>query len=271
LSDWLLLCDDWLIVCPRCIRANLLSGASPYERATWRWASRSFCPRHQIPLVQVKHLPDNITECDRLVARLNDTENLVARDLIAFERDIARAHRGIAPPSLQQSLTAPEFLQVLKDLTMFAVKRWNVGRHPRASCVEQHARMLTRNAPSLFDLHLHKRSWQRGRDQHVSLTHIPDPAIRRAAIWLAMEVIRLPPTPRPKHDLRLGFTAQDDFFGYVEHEGWEWLAHQAQAWPILYRSHYWEGFTHAEDVINLPILLPNDTVKGTDDIVKGSE
>jgi hypothetical protein len=194
LSDWLLVCDQWLIVFPRCIRANLLSSTPTYERAAWRLATRSFCPRHRIPLTQLRTLPTDTAECDRLVPQLTDIEKTVAEDIIDFERDIARAHRGVAPPTLQKTLTATEFLQVLQDLTTFAVERWHVEHHPTASSLEQHARILTRHGPNLFDYHVRKRSWHLGPNRHVSLAHIPDPAIRRAAIWLAMEVIDfLPP------------------------------------------------------------------------------
>ena len=69
-----------------------------------------------------------------------------------------------------------------------------------------------------------------------------DPATRRAALWLVMQVIRLAPTPRPTHALHLGYTAQDDFFGRRRHSGWAWLATQAREWPTPYRTHFWAGF-----------------------------
>jgi len=78
-------------------------------------------------------------------------------------------------------------------------------------------------------------------------------------------------TPRPKHALRLGYTAQDDFFGSVKHDGWGWLARQAQAWPASYQSHYWARFVMDKNITGLPISLSNDTVNDTDDSVKGSE
>jgi hypothetical protein len=52
----------------------------------------------------------------------------------------------------------------------------------------------------------------------------------------------LAPTPRPSLALRLGYTAQDDFFGSRRHAGWTWLATQAREWPTPYRTDFWAGF-----------------------------
>ena len=123
LSEWLLVRDDWLIICPRCIRANLISGTPPCERAVWRLATRSFCPRHRTPLIQLRTLPADTAECDRLVPGLSEIERVVAEQILDFERDIARAYRGIAPPTLQQTLTAAEFLQVLNSGGRASYKR----------------------------------------------------------------------------------------------------------------------------------------------------
>ena len=82
--------------------------------------------------------------------------------------------------------------------------------------------------------------------------------MRRAALWLVMQVIWLPPTPRPRHALRLGFTAQDEFFDNRQHDGWAWLETQAKPRPAAYRSYYYEGFTTA-----------GDSLKGTNDINEG--
>src|ERR1700716_4026671 len=107
--------DEWVILCPHCIRADLETGAPVYERAAWREAARSFCLRHRTPLVQAASIPQDIEDCDHMLLRLLDLEDLVAAQLIKFERDIERAYRGLAPPALEVVLTAAEFLQVLSD------------------------------------------------------------------------------------------------------------------------------------------------------------
>jgi hypothetical protein len=89
---------------------------------------------------------------------------------------------------------------------------------------------------------------------------IADPATRRAALWLVMQVIRLAPTPRPTHALHLGYTAQDDFFGSGRHAAWAWLATQAREWSTPYRTRFWAGFKG-----------PDDRLKGTNDSLEGTE
>jgi hypothetical protein len=84
--------------------------------------------------------------------------------------------------------------------------------------------------------------------------HAPGCPVARDAGHLAS------PTPRPRHALRLGFSAQDAFFGKKRHDGWAWLTDRAQAWPAAYRSYYWEGFETA-----------GDSFKGTIDINEGSK
>jgi TniQ len=247
IKEWLLVRDEWMIVCPLCILAKLNGGTSAYERAVWRVATRSFCPRHRTPLVQVELMPQDIEDieyCERSVLVLNDLEQIVAAQIFEFEREIARAFRGISPPNFEQTLTAAGFLQVLRDLSTFVVELWDVDTtHTVASSLEQHAALLKHHCSHLFSCRRPRRfAHLRANQEHASLAQIADPATRRAALWLVMQVIRLAPTPRPTHALRLGYTAQDDFFGSRRHAGWTWLAAQAREWPTRYRTHFWAGF-----------------------------
>jgi TniQ protein len=264
MREWLLVRDEWMIICPQCIRSNLDGGNPAYERTVWRLATCSFCPRHRTPLVQVESIPQVIQDieyCERNFPAMNDLEQIVAAEIFEFEREIDRAFRGIAPPHFEQTLTAAGFLQVLRDLCTFVVELWDVDMtHTVASSLDQHTALLTR-CSDLFDCR-RPRGFSRFRaDQtHASLAQIADPATRRAALWLVMQVIRLAPTPRPTHAMHLGYTAQDDFFGDRRHAGWAWLATQAQEWPAPYRTHFWAGFQGRDD-----------TLKGTNDSLKGTE
>jgi hypothetical protein len=246
-KEWLLVRDEWLIICPHCILANLNGGTPAYERAVWRLATCTFCPRHRTPLVQVESIPQVIQDieyCERSVLVLNELEQIVAAQIFEFEREIARAFRGISPPNFAETLTAADFLQVLRDLSTFVVKLWDVDTtRTVASSLDQHAGLLTYHCSHLFSCRRPRRtSYLRVNQEHVSLAHIADPATRRAALWLVMQVIRLAPTPRPTLALCLGYTAQDDFFGSSRHAGWTWLATQAREWPTPYRTHFWAGF-----------------------------
>jgi len=260
-KPWILACDDWMIICPECIRATLQTGKPAYERAVWRVVTGSFCLRHRIPLVQTRSLPQDIDSYTRTPPALNDLEKMIVSELMEFEASIARAVDGAAPRQIIETLNAAQFLTVLNDLCTFVVEQWDTGRHQTTNSLEQQSNHLSNQCPNLFSYRRPRRnSFTRPLTQRMTLRWIADPAMRRAALWLAMQVIWLPPTPRPRHALRLGFTAQDEFFGNRQHDGWAWLTNQAQAWPAAYRSYYWEGFETA-----------GDSFKGTNDINEGSK
>jgi TniQ len=220
-KEWLLACDDWVIVCPQCIRAHLRTGTPAYERAVWRVATCSFCLRHRTPLVRADSVPQDVDDCTRMLPTLNDLEQIVLAELIEFESSIARAFRGIAPQQFEQTLNATQFLQILHDLSTFAVELWNTDHYRTTSSLDQHAGLMARHCPHLFGYHRPRRgTFSRPKTERLTLHQIADPAMRRAALWLVMQVIRLPPTPRPRHALRLGYSAQDEFFGNRPHDGW---------------------------------------------------
>ena len=95
---------------------------------------------------------------------------------------------------------------------------------------------------------------------HMALAEIADPATRRAALWLVLQVLRSPPMSRPTHPLQLGRSVHDDFLGSIRHDGHYWLADQAKVWPETYRMRYWPEFTEG-----------GDNFKGTSDTFKGPQ
>jgi hypothetical protein len=54
----------------------------------------------------------------------------------------------------------------------------------------------------------------------MQLRHLADPAARRAALWLVLQVIWYVPSGPARLALRLGVTPQDEFFGSRRHAGW---------------------------------------------------
>lgn len=264
LARWMLIDDNWIVICPRCLRLDLTKGATPYERAGWRLTTLTFCPQHRTPLVLLESMAlceSELAECDQQQAPFSDLEIAVASELLAFEHEIVAATRGIAPKNLNDTLNAAEFLDVLMDLTTFVVGIWPAENNRSTSCLEQHTSRIRQHACNLFSCRRPRgQRHARWPPEQLQLNGIADPATRRAALWLVMHVIRLPPTPRPKHALRLGFTAQDDLFGSIAHEGWGWLKDQAQRWPAAYREHYWEGFVRS-----------SPTSKGTSPTFKGTK
>jgi hypothetical protein len=88
-KPWLLACDDWMIICPECIRTSLQAGKPAYERAVWRVATGSFCLRHRVPLVRITSLPQAIDSYTRVHPALNELEQIILPELIEFEASIA--------------------------------------------------------------------------------------------------------------------------------------------------------------------------------------
>ncbi len=56
-NPWVLACDDWMIVCPQCIRMDLQTGKPAYERAVWRIATGSFVSDIAPRLFEPPHFP----------------------------------------------------------------------------------------------------------------------------------------------------------------------------------------------------------------------
>jgi hypothetical protein len=143
-------------------------------------ATCTFCPRHRTPLIQINSLSQvvsDIDHCESRVLALTDLEQVVATQLFEFEHEIARAFHGIAPPHFGETLTAAGFLQVLRDLSTFAVEQWEVDiTHRVASSLDQHASLLIHHCSHLFDCRRPRRfSHLRSNQAQASLTQIADP------------------------------------------------------------------------------------------------
>jgi hypothetical protein len=105
-KPWILACDDWTIICPKCISATLPTGKPAYERTVWRVVTGSFCLRHRIPLVQTGSLPQDIDSYTGIHPTLNDLEQIIVSELMEFEASIARAVDGVAPRQVTETLNA---------------------------------------------------------------------------------------------------------------------------------------------------------------------
>jgi hypothetical protein len=142
----------------------------------------------------------------------------------------------------------------------FALEPWETHDKRITRALDQQAMFMQSRAPTLFD-NVRRRNAMARSDAaaRLQLRYVADPATRRAALWLVLQVIWYIPDPRPRLALRLGDTSQDQFYGSVGHAGWDWLPRQALAWPAPYRKRHWHGFTDASDAL-----------KGTVDINEGT-
>jgi len=170
--------------------------------------------------------------------------------LRAFECDIEEAWRGRAPASSAGTLTANDFLIVAQDLLTFAATHWETDSHRDERTIDQQAGHMDFHAPTLFRYEtLRRLRWRGDAEQPMQIRHLADPAARRAALWLVLQVIWYVPAEQPRLALRLGDTPQDCFFGSRPHSGWKWLTQRAGAWPLRYRQRHWHGFVDAADTL----------------------
>ncbi len=250
--EWTLANDAWVMRCWDCERDDQRENLATYERSAWRNAARTFCPRHRTPLTlkrygwREKELNE---DAEDTTPPLTALEVAIARQVREFEQDIAGALRGRAPTSAAGTLTASAFLMIAQDLLSFAVETWEIKGPRSARTIDQQADQMNRHAATLFR-HEPARGHRVRCDGSppIQLRHLADPAARRAALWLVLQVIWYIPSGE-RLALRLGDTPQDSFFGYPCHAGWAWLTERASAWPTRYRRRHWHGFV--EDAHNL--------------------
>lgn len=247
--DWALASDDWVIRCRNCEHDDRRENIAIYER--------TFCPHHHTPLILKRHGwreedPDEDSE---------DTSS----PLTVLESAIAEALCGGVPVSAAGTLTANDFLIIVQDLLSFAVETWEIKGPRSARTIDQQAGQMNRHAAILF-----RHEWARGYRVRcdgiapIQLRHLADPAARRAALRLVLQVIWYIPSGE-RLALRSGDTPQDSFFGYPCHAGGAWLTERARAWPIGYRRRHWHGFV--EDADNLKVKVR--PLKGYVDSTKG--
>ena len=258
-ADWLLYRDDWIIACAKCIRNDKDAGIAPFERAIWRQATCTLCLRHRTPLTMVQDISQEIIDGDKMPQGLNSLEEEVLPELLAFESDIARAFRGVVPGVLDGILSASEFRQVIGVLATFVIEAWSTGGCGTINVLSKHSLLLSR-CPTLFHTRCGSRRYARIGTGHKTLGEVADPATRRAALWLILQVLQSLPTRRKYHPLHLGRSAHDEFLGTIRHDGHDWLADQAQAWPEGYRTTFWPEFS-----------APSATFKGTSVTFKGTQ
>jgi hypothetical protein len=225
-----------------------------YERSAWRNAARTFCQRHRTPLILGLAGWRDEEHTEDTSARLTALESAIASQLRAFERDIEMASRGRPPASSAGTLTASSFLTVVQDLLTFAVETWQTDKYRAARTIDQQSDHMDFYAATLFR---HEPSRQlkvrRDGDPPMQLRHLADPAARRAALWLVLQVIWYIPAGPRRLALRLGDTPQDQFFGPPRHSGWPWLTQHASSWPIQYRERHWHGFVEAADTLKVQV------------------
>lgn len=239
---WMLANDSWVVFCPRCISRDIQSGAVAYERSLWRVATRTVCATHRCCLRMAKRLPSAAEQCEWLIEPMIELELAVIHELIRFERLVAAARRGSTITLGGITLTADSFISIFRDLTTYCIENWDTRDYRRVCLVERQVMRLGGHMTQLFSRERKQRTPHRRRNENQGLIHMTDPAVRRLAIWLTLQVIACPAPPARLSLMRLGRSPQVDFLGPWEHEGSAWLADRAKSWPADYRALCWPQF-----------------------------
>ena len=241
-ASWIIVDDSWAVFCPRCISNDFSHGVVPYERSLWRLAIRTVCPNHRCCLQIAKSLPSTAEQCQWLIRTSTDLEMAVIDELIRFERVVATARGGTTITFDDIALDGDSFLSIFRDLTTYCVESWDTENYRRICLAERQVGRLTGCVISLFNRQRKFHLPPLGAGKRHELVHFVDPALRRAAIWLVLQVIYCPAPPIRMNVMRLGTSAHVDFLGPWYHNGLSWLAERAQHWPAEYRTRCWAPF-----------------------------
>jgi hypothetical protein len=241
-AAWTIVNDAWAVFCPRCISNDFHRGVAPYERSLWRLAIRTVCPIHRCCLRIAKSLPASVEQCQWLIQIPTEHETAVIGALVRFERIVATACGGTTIHIGDIALDGEAFLTIFRDLTTYCVESWDTKDYRRICLAERQVGRLPGFATSIFNRERKQHLQRLGIGKRHELAHFADPAVRRVAIWLVLQVISCPAPPAPMNALRLGTAPHIDFFGPWHHHGLSWLAERAQHWPPQYFARCWEPF-----------------------------
>jgi hypothetical protein len=173
---------------------------------------------------------------------MTELELAVIDELIRFERLVGAARRRGIITLGGITLTADSFASIFRDLTTYCIENWDTYDYRRICLVERQVMRLGGHVTRLFNRERKHRAPHPRRNENQGLIHVTDPAVRRLAIWLTLQVIACPAPPARLSVMRLGRAPHVDFLGPWEHEGFAWLANRAQNWPADYRTRCWPQF-----------------------------
>jgi hypothetical protein len=178
-----------------------------------------------------------------------DLEIAVIDELIRFERVVATARGGILINFGDVTLDGHSFLSIFRDLTTYCVESWDTEDYRRICLAERQVGRLPGFDTSIFNRERKQHSQRLRIGQPHELVHFADPAVRRVAIWLVLQVITCPAPLARLNAVRLGTPPHVDFLGPWHHRGLSWLAERAQHWPQEYRARCWDSFLQSSLII----------------------
>jgi hypothetical protein len=256
--DWLLTDPLRCNVCIRCIAEDVLHASTPYLRKTWRHAWRIFCPRHGVQLLPTalkgftggsspakqaeehqrlyRHSVDLEVQLEESIACSSRTTAIV---LVVDELEAAldRAIRGQAPRRDQWGpLTAGEFLQIVQDVTTWALT--NFEPHPARPAAETTPLHICRSAGAYFAKKRRLLPSFVGFHCVRTLADTPEAGLRAAALWWTYALL----AQNYLYGLAVLHAARDRQFRLLKSQclaGIIWLHLRTQSWPQRYSKSHW--------------------------------
>ena len=256
--QWTLTHSEVCSVCALCLDEDLCLGRDPYLRTEWRQAWRIFCSIHRVRLLQCKMSvvrggacePRVIQEIDDLYAcsaiiegNINDVLGLDVECYRMFqiiedmECVIDRAIAGQSPnPFDWGSITAPEFLQIVHDVTSWSLTNFEAFKARPAAEDLPHPIKL---AGGFYFAIPNRIQPPFDADQPVrTLSSVNNPAMRSPALWWAH--VLLCETHRCHNRSRRGPpTRQWQLLHARCPTGLHWLVERMKHWPADYVRQHW--------------------------------
>ena len=163
--------------CPICWKEDDLSGRPRTYRRAWAYACRTFCKVHRFPLLSPRtpghlDLSENLSD----YAKLTSSDHEALGQMIDFEERIVSVLDGIEQWPRGWAGSASGFRSVLAQLVSENVA---TGGRPLVSNL-----YVSRTLEPYIRAPKHYGALRRSERWHAFL-RVRDPAVRRAALWLA--------------------------------------------------------------------------------------
>ena len=255
-------------ICPLCWTNDIAKGQTPYPRNSWFQAWRVICAVHgclldslcamntkrrkQKPPFKLVTLSTRIPAAKILRRPLRGrypTPKLhivtALRAIAEMETVIGQSLGGVAPnPKRWGPVDAAGFVTVVRDVTTFLLS--NFTERPRPSLASFNLHRVADPGPvRCFASHpRYIRTRKHNADATTTLTSIADPAVRRAALFWARELMHFSSMQRwiPLINRIARVKRQAAILRRQTSDGLAWLIDRSHDWPADYRKSWWRDF-----------------------------
>jgi hypothetical protein len=273
--EWTLTHTDVCAVCGLCLDEDLCRSQDPYLRADWRRSWRIFCSIHKVRLLRcpmnvvkgaasdapvIEQIDDLYAHCrsvqDNIDAALGSNRDFFHLTLAIEEMEevIHRAISGEAPNAfVWGSLSAAEFLRIVRDVTSWALTNFEAFR-ARPAAEELPLCICATGMPYFGKSYRLQRPFDSNSPVRT-LSSVNDPALRCPALWWAH--VLLCESHRCCNRTEIGLLARQWHLLQSQCQaGLLWLRERMAEWPSEYIRQRWTPIG--------PMLWPevDETAKG---------